>query len=83
MSVRTLLWAILASAIVSAPLAAVSMIIVPGDGKWSIILSHPGFWIYFARACGWYFLAGMLASVLTLFICAQQLRSAPGARVGQ
>jgi hypothetical protein len=44
-----------------------SLTVVQVDGDWSDLVSHPGFWIYFARACGWYFLAGILASVLTLF----------------
>ena len=68
MSGRNLIWAILASAVVSAPMAFASMTIVQVDSDWSDIFSHPGFWIYFARACGWYFLAGILASVLTLFL---------------
>jgi putative copper export protein len=64
---RNLVRAIIASALVSIPMAFASLTVVQVDGDWSDLVSHPGFWIYFARACGWYFLAGILASVLTLF----------------
>jgi hypothetical protein len=64
---RNLVRAIIASALVSIPMAFASLTVVQVDGDWSGLVSHPGFWIYFARACGWYFLAGILASVLTLF----------------
>ena len=64
---RNLVRAIIASVLVSIPMAFASLTVVQVDGDWSDLVSHPGFWIYFARACGWYFLAGILASVLTLF----------------
>ena len=62
-----LLRAIIASALVSIPMAFASLTVVQVDGNWSGLVSHPGFWVFFARACGWYFLAGFSASVLTLF----------------
>jgi len=68
MTRKNMIMAIIASTIVSAPVAFLSLTIVQVDGGWIDLLSHPGFWGYFARACGWYFLAGFLASALTLFL---------------
>jgi len=65
---RILVRAIVASALVSIPMAVASQTVVLVDGSWSDLISHPGFWNYFTRACGWYFLGGIAASVLTLFL---------------
>jgi putative copper export protein len=69
---RNLVRAIIASALVSIPMAVASQTVVLVDGSWSDLVSHPGFWIYFARACGWYFLGGIAASVLTLFFTSKK-----------
>ncbi len=72
MSGRNLIWAAIASAVVSIPMAFVSMTVVQVDGSWSDIASHPGFWIFFARQCGRYFVAAFLASALTLFVTSRK-----------
>lgn len=68
MSGPNLVRAIIASALVSIPMSIASVTSVQVDGNWTDFVSHPGFWIFYARACGWYFLAGISASILTLFL---------------
>jgi hypothetical protein len=70
---RNVVRAIIASALVSIPMAVATQTVVLVDGNWTDLLSLPGFWIYFARACGWYFLGGVAASVLTLFFTSKKL----------
>lgn len=77
MSGRNLIWAAIVSAVVSIPMAFVSITVVQVDGSWSDIVSHPGFWIFLARACGWYFVAGFLASALTLFVTSRKTAEQP------
>jgi amino acid transporter len=65
---RNLLRATIASALVAIPLAFASSTVVQVDGDWSDLISHPGFWLFYGRVCAWFFLAGILASVLTMFL---------------
>jgi len=64
--------ALAASTIVSVMLAGASLTVIPVEAGWMEFVLNPGFWIVFAQISGWYFLAGMLASVLTLFFLGKQ-----------
>ena len=68
-----LLYAAVASILVSIPLAFSSMIFAGGTGGWADILMHPGFWIYYGRGILWMFITSFLASVLTLLLVTRRL----------
>ena len=67
MSGQNLVRAVIASLIVSIPMAFITLTIVYVDGNFLDLVSHSRFWTLLAEGFGWYFLAGILASVLTLF----------------
>ena len=68
-----LLYAAVASIMVSIPLAFSSMIFAGGTGSWVDIAMHPGFWIYYGRGILWMFVTSFLASVLTLLFVTRRL----------
>ena len=68
LSGRNLLRATISSALVAVPLAFASSTVVQVDGDWSDFISHPGFWLFYGRTWAWFFLAGILASALTMFL---------------
>ena len=72
MAKRHLTWAAIASAVVAVPMALISMTLVKVEGSWSDFVSHPSFWILFARAVFWYFVAGFLASALASFLMSRK-----------
>ena len=65
-----LLWAVFVSAVISIPMALMSMTV--SAGNWMDFISHPGFWLFLAKAAGWYFLAGLMASLLTLVVTSKR-----------
>ncbi|MGI9238687.1 MAG: hypothetical protein ACR2QZ_14915 [Woeseiaceae bacterium] len=72
-----LLYAAVASILVSIPLAFASMTFAGGIGSWLGILRHPGFWMFFGESILWMFMANFLASVLTLLLVTRRLSQAP------
>ena len=68
-----LLYAAVASILVSIPLAFASMIFAGGTGNWVDVAMHPGFWIFFGRGILWMFITSFLASVLTLLLVTRRL----------
>jgi len=72
-----LLYAAVASILVSIPVAFASMTFAGGTGPWFGILKHPGFWMFFGESMLWMFLASFLASVLTLLLVTRRLSQAP------
>lgn len=72
-----LLYAAVASILVSIPLTFASMTFAGGTGSWLGILKHPGFWIFFGESNLWMFLTSFLASVLTLLFVTRRLSQAP------
>ncbi len=43
------------------------------EGVWTEVIVHPHFWVVVMQASGWYFLAGMSASVLTLYLTSRKV----------
>ena len=68
-----LLYAAVASILVSIPLTLASMIFAGGTGNLADIVMHPGFWIFFGRGILWMFMTSFLASVLTLLLITRRL----------
>ncbi len=68
-----LLYAAIASILVSIPLTFASTIFAGGTGNWADIVTHPGFWIYYGRGVLWMFVTSFLASVLTLMLITRRL----------
>jgi hypothetical protein len=72
-----LLYAAVASILVSIPLTLASMTFAGGIGSWLDILKHPEFWIFFGESILWMFLTSFLASVLTLLLVTRRLFQVP------
>ncbi len=72
-----LLYAAVASILVSIPLAFASMTFAGGTGNWFDILMHPGFWIFYGENVLWMLIASFLASVLTLLLVTKRLFQGP------
>ena len=72
-----LLYAAVASILVSIPLSFASMTFAGGTGNWFDIVSHPGFWIFYGRSILWMFVTSYLASVLTLLLVTRRLTKRP------
>ena len=68
-----LLYAAVASLVVSIPLALASMTFVGGTGSWADVATHPGFWVFYGKSIAWMFLMGFLASVSTLRLVARRI----------
>ncbi len=68
-----LLYAAVASILVSIPLTFASTIFAGGTMSWADIVMHPGFWIYLGRGVLWMFMASFLASVLTQLLVTRRL----------
>ncbi len=72
-----LLYAAVASTLVSIPLSFASLTFAGGIDSWLDILKHPGFWIFFGKSILWMFLTSFLASVLTLLLVTRRLSQVP------
>lgn len=72
-----LLYAAVASILVSIPLAFASMVFAGGTGNWLDVATHPGFWIFYGRGILWMFITSFLASVLTLLLVTKHLSRGP------
>ena len=72
-----LLYAAVASILVSIPLAFASMIFAGGSGNWFDVMMHPGFWLFYGRGILWMFITSFLASVLTLLFVTSRLTRRP------
>ena len=72
-----LLYAAVASILVSIPMTYASMTFVGGPGSWLDIAMHPGFWIFYGESILWMFITSFLASVLTLLLVTRRLTQGP------
>ncbi|MDH3613458.1 MAG: hypothetical protein OES10_09275 [Gammaproteobacteria bacterium] len=68
-----LLYAAVASVLVSIPLALASLTFAGGTGSWIDVVMHPGFWIFYGKGVLWMFVTSFLASVLTLLLVTRRL----------
>ena len=68
-----LLYAAVASILVSIPLTLASTIFAGGTLNWADVVMHPGFWIFYGRGILWMFITSFLASVLTLLLVTRRL----------
>jgi hypothetical protein len=62
---KTFVIAMVASAIVSIAILLLRIVVV--SGSWPEYVTSPEYLVVAAKAYGWYFLVGLLASSLTLF----------------
>ena len=70
---RVLIYAAVASVVVSVPMTLASMIFASVNAGISQVLMHPGFWIFFGRGILWMSLTSFFASVLTLLLVTRRL----------
>ena len=68
-----LLYAAVASILISIPLTFASTVFAGGIGNLFDLMKHPGFWIFYGRGVLWMFTTSFLASVLTLLLVARRL----------
>ena len=68
-----LIYAAVASIVVSVPMTLASTIFAGGNAGLSQVLMPPGFWIFFGRGIVWMSLTCFLASVLTLLLVTRRL----------
>ncbi|HLD14873.1 MAG TPA: hypothetical protein VJB18_09190 [Burkholderiales bacterium] len=67
---KNIIQALISSVVVAILLAFVSMTIA--SGSLSDILTHPGFWVFYAKSFSWLFFVGFLASALTVLLISRQ-----------
>lgn len=67
---KNLLIALMASAVVAAPLAFVTITVA--SGELSDVIKHPYFWTFYTKSLLWFLVAGFAASALTVVLVSRK-----------